>query len=107
MFGEINGKININKVYESDYFSKFEIGVGAAAAGLAWDTTKYDGYASTSGNGNKYPIGLANGSGLNNNHKGLWGGISWNWGMELTNIIATGKYLFITLMLIYRLKISI
>ena len=77
MFGEINGKININKVYESDYFSKFEIGVGAAAAGLAWDTTKYDGYASTtstSGNGNKYPIGLANGSGLNNNYIGLWGG---------------------------------
>ncbi|MDY5184802.1 outer membrane family protein [Helicobacter trogontum] len=77
VFGEVNGIFNINAVYENDYFSKFEIGVGAAAAGLAWDTTKYDG-VNTGG-------GLDNGSGLNNQYIGSWSGYFGNDGIRYNN----------------------
>lgn len=60
MFGELNAKFDINTVLSSDYFTKFEVGIGAAAAGLAWDTTLSD---KSSG-----------GTGLNNNYIGAWSG---------------------------------
>lgn len=78
VFGEVNGKFNINEVYENDYFSKFEVGIGAAAAGLAWDTTKYDGVTN---NGS----GLSGGSGLNNQYIGSWGGYLGNETTSYTN----------------------
>ena len=67
VFGELTGKFNINNVYENEIFSKFEVGIGAAAAGLAWDSTKYDG-------GTRTGSGLSGGSGINTNYIGFWGG---------------------------------
>lgn len=66
VFGEINGIFDINAVMDSDYFSKFEIGIGGAAAGLAYDSTKND---ASGGN-----LSAGNGSGLNNQYIGSWAG---------------------------------
>ncbi len=65
VFGELNGIFDIKNVLANDKIKKFKIGIGAAAAGLAWDTTKYDGL--TKG-------GLSNGSGYNYNYIGAWSG---------------------------------
>lgn len=67
MFGELTGKFDINTVYENEIFSKFEVGIGAAAAGLAWDSTKNDG-------GMRSKSGLTSGSGINTNYIGYYGG---------------------------------
>lgn len=71
MFGELTGKFDINNVYENEIFSKFEAGLGVAAAGLAMDSTKNDG-------GTRNNSGLSSGSGINTNYIGYYGGYKGN-----------------------------
>lgn len=71
MFGELTGKFNINEAWENDVFAKFEVGLGVAATGLAYDSTKNDG-------GTRNKSGLSSGSGINTNYIGYYGGYSGN-----------------------------
>lgn len=65
--GSFDTQFNIMSFLSTDFISKFEIGLGAAATGMIWDSTLRDSL-SISGSG------LSTGSGANNNYVGYWAG---------------------------------
>lgn len=72
IMGLLDTTYDVNLYIPEGIFNKFEFGLGAAAAGLVWDSSKYDGYTGATGQGGNNTH--FNGSGINNNYIGAYFG---------------------------------
>ncbi|STQ86771.1 hypothetical protein LS73_007040 [Helicobacter muridarum] len=70
IFGKFDTEYNVLNIMQSDFITNLKFGLGVAAAGLTWDSTRHDIRDSAANKSS----GLTTGSGLNNNYIGAYFG---------------------------------